>query len=139
MLPEVLRVSVAAETSFSHEVRRVGLGSFTLFAALVRIWSGSSSEDARASESGVDRRSPGFDFSNSSDAEGCCEPNAPNAGIALRGVKPDLCDAPLIAEPSLRGDGASEATVFMPRAEVTIPRHSMVLVLDSEGGCKMVL
>lgn len=55
--------------SFSHEVRRVGFGAETAADVDCRCeWSTSSSEDARASESGVERRTPGWVFSSLTDA-----------------------------------------------------------------------
>jgi hypothetical protein len=55
--------------SFSHEVRRVGLGAETGTDVDGRCeCSKSSSEDAKASESGVERRTPGWVFSSLADA-----------------------------------------------------------------------
>lgn len=49
-----------AGTSFSQEVRRAGLGTGAAVDTGGNwVWSPSSSEDARASESGVERRTPG--------------------------------------------------------------------------------
>lgn len=71
MVPEVLRFSVAfaVGTSFNQEVLLV---VFCILGGCViaRFWSSSSSEDASASESGVERRKPGFVFSNKVEAEG---------------------------------------------------------------------
>lgn len=57
-----------AGISFSHDVRRAGLGAGMLVdVATCCEWSPSSSEDAKASESGVDRRTPGWVFSSLAD------------------------------------------------------------------------
>ena len=61
-------------------------------ALLVRdplLFSSSSSDDASASESGVDRRKPGLDFSSRSDAWPC-PPKVPKAGIPDRDPMLDL-------------------------------------------------
>lgn len=56
-------------TSLSQEVRRPFRFPFILPAAEAFAWSTSSSDEARASESGVDLRRPGFDFSRRIDAD----------------------------------------------------------------------
>ena len=54
--------------SLSHEVRRTGFCAGILVEGAGNGCSPSSSEDARASESGVERRMPGWLFSNLADA-----------------------------------------------------------------------
>ena len=52
-------------TSVSHDERRAGFGPIGLLMECRRwYWSGSSSEDTSASESGVEPRTPDFDFSS---------------------------------------------------------------------------
>lgn len=85
-----LRFTLEADTSFSHDVRRPGLVGLMLPEELGFEWSGSSSEDARASESGVDRRKSGFDRSRSNEADPWWAPKVPKAGIGARVVTPIL-------------------------------------------------
>lgn len=94
IVPDVFRFSVAfaVGTSFSQDVLRAG---FCIFGGCTT--APSSSEDANASESGVDRRIPGFDFSKSRDAEGCWELKLPNAGMPALGATVALLEVVLIA------------------------------------------
>lgn len=55
-------------TSFSHEVRRVGLAGGAVIVCVSGAWSPSSSDEASASESGVDRRIPGCVLSSLAEA-----------------------------------------------------------------------
>lgn len=56
-------------TSFNHEVRRAGgLEEGGMIFCACATWSPSSSEEANASESGVERRTPGFVFSRMAEA-----------------------------------------------------------------------
>jgi hypothetical protein len=80
---EGLRCGFEDETSFSHEVLRF---LFRFAPPVVPVFerSGSSSDEAKTSESGVERRRSGFDLSR------ICGANVPKAGIGPRGVKPVL-------------------------------------------------
>ena len=75
--------------SLSHEVRRAGFWALGPDIGCIDLCcSTSSSDEAIASESGVERRRPGFAFSRS--IEALVEENAPNAGMAILEVWPDL-------------------------------------------------
>lgn len=85
------RLMLEAVTSFNQEVRRPHRADLAVAVEFVILTcSNSSSDDASASESGVDRRRPGFDFSRSSVADACGVPKVPKAGMAVRVVMPDL-------------------------------------------------
>lgn len=54
--------------SFSHEVRRTGLVAGAVIVWVRGMWSPSSSDEASASESGVERRTPGWLLSSRAEA-----------------------------------------------------------------------
>jgi|SRR2546423_265661 len=68
--------------SLSHEVLRVGFWALVFEIGCADLWcSISSSDEAKASESGVERRRPGFAFSRS--IEALLAEKAPNAGMLV--------------------------------------------------------
>ena len=87
---EGFRLVLDNEVSLSHEVLRTFLFALTLLVAAALACSISSSDEARASESGVDLRKPGFDFSSRREAGAWCAPKAPKAGMGARVGRPDL-------------------------------------------------
>jgi hypothetical protein len=101
---EGLRLMLDAEASWSHEVRRPGLVGLL---AVVLGWSGSSSEDAKASESGVDLLRSGFDLSRRREADPWWTPNVPKDGIGARVVGPAL-DGGLLMVMDLRSAGPKQ-------------------------------
>lgn len=91
-----LRFALADDTSFNHEVLRTFLFALELPVAVAFAWSTSSSEEAKASESGVDLRKPGLAFSRRREADAWCAPKVPKAGMGARDGRPDLLGALLM-------------------------------------------
>lgn len=93
---EAFRLAFNKVTSLSQEVLRAFLFALRLLVPEALLCSASSSDEARASESGVERRNPGLDFSRRREAEAGCVPKVPKAGIGARVDGPGLVGALLM-------------------------------------------